>query len=287
MNVEFKENSNVSINIWKYFIDVVLLILFASLILSIFIIAYESRHLSFEFTTAGIEKFISLYLISFKISGAFIALLTIKVSIIRINQSEEALKRTNFQLKNYKESENLKNYFLHRKEFKEYIQETPLIKSIKTDDFIELYNIWNTLYKCFFYTGYKDFNAKLNDEVIKTINSYLNEIRTSPLNLTQLPQVELNEIIRLKSLALPQLHEIIDILVDIKLKALNSEINYTSYEEIEKVKLKTLVEVFTTKQLYEYVLSFDGLEIKDTPQFNTNYANYINFLKTNNYDSIK
>ncbi len=285
MEVDLNNSPSFSLKLWTLAINAIIALLFIILIVSIFVTVKEEWPLKLLFSIEGINNFISIYSTSIKIAAAFITVLTIKVSIVRLNQNEETLKRTNYQLKNYKESENLKNYFLHRKEFRDYIKETSLIKELEKEEAFDFYSLWNTLYKSFYYTSYREFNPKLNGSIVKSMNNFLNEIKKSCINLIQVPSIEEDELSRLITKNITSLRDIISLLVDFKLKAMNSTIFSNKIDKHPNYRiLRLMVEIYTTKQLYEYILSFDGLPIIESFTFNENYFQFINIIKTYNYE---
>ena len=271
--------------LWSYVINIILTFLLLFLLTSIVFTIKDSLPVNFLFTIVGLKNLIVLYDTSIKIGAAFVAFLTLKVYFSRMNQTEIIIERTNLQVTSYIKSENLKNYFLHRKEFRNYFQELKLFKNSSDDKSISFYSIWDSLYRAFYYSSYRNFEPKLNQYSKTSITSFLNNIKKSPLDSLAVPAFDVANLNEIVTGILPAILETVNTIAEIKNIELikNNKIKKEiTFQELNTISL--LLKIKVTKQLYESILSFDGENIIPLSACDNNISEYFKLFKSKYYE---
>jgi hypothetical protein len=269
--------------LWIISINGVLIFLFILFLISIYLDASITKRLSFEFTKEGLDNFITFFSTSIKVGTALMAILTIKLYFSRINQTDKIIERTNLQVSSYIKSENLKNYFLHRKEFRAYFQELDFFKNSITNQSFSFYSVWDTLYRAFYYSTYKNFEPKLDDNAKKAMLNYLNSIKNASINSMVVPAFEEDELKDISNKILPSIEEIVEIITDLEFSEFLKENAIVIIDQNILKLLRLVFKIKITKQLYESILSFDGENIIKLNIFDQNLNEYFQIFKSNNH----
>jgi len=237
--------------IWLTSINTILIILLLIFIVSLLIFVKETTYQEIELTKTSFDALINKLENSIKIIAGIIAVLTIKVYFLNMRKTDSIIERTNRQLIAYVKNENLKNYFLHRKEFREYFSEIDLFKDPKNTQNLNFYAIWDSIYRAFYYSGYKNFEPSLSNSSKKSVIDFFNAVKNSSINYQEAPIIEKDELYKIQNTIIPSLEPIINQIRDNKM-----------LDKKFKDQAKDLIQlIFTIKimqELYESVLSFDG-----------------------------
>jgi hypothetical protein len=269
--------------LWIIAINGVLVFLFILFIISIYFAINIPKPSNFEFTKEGLDNFISIFTTSIKIGTALIAILTLKLYFSRINQTDKIIERTNLQVSSYIKSENLKNFFLHRKEFRSYFQELDFFKNSITNQSFSFYSIWDTLYRAFYYSSYKNFEPKLDENAKKAMLKFLDSIQKASINTMVVPAFEENELNAISMKILPSIEEIVETITDLEISEFIKEIDSAIIDQNKHKLLRLIFKIKITKQLYESILSFDGEDIFKLNIFDKNITEYFQIFKSNNH----
>lgn len=259
--------------IWLITINIIIGTLLLLLIVSVVVAIKETDFHSIKLSKDSFNKLISEFEGSIKIIAGIIAILTIKVYFLNMKRTDAIIERTNRQVNAYVKNENLKNYFLHRKEFREYFSEIDLFKNPKNNQNLNFYAIWDTVYRAFYHFGYKNFEPTLNENAKKSVIAFFNAIKNSPINFQETPNIDQKELNKIENTIIISIKPIIEQIRENKL----SEIKF-------KTEAEGLIPIiFTIKiiqELYESVLSFDGENIThEYFKFNENIEEYIQINK--------
>jgi hypothetical protein len=262
---------------WIYSINIAIFVIICFFIFSFWLGIKETMIMKFEFSIKWMNDFIEKFYISIKIGAAIIAILTIKVYFSNNNQTERIIKETIKQSENYVKSENLKNYFLHRKEFRLYVQELDFFKKLKEIESFNFYSTWDILYKTFYDGDYKNFEPKLMKNEEDNIITFINSIQISSINTVAVPSFEKEDLEKIVSNILPSTKEFIE-----NIASLQVDEYYNIYQNSEsKILTDLAVKILIAKQLYESILSFNGKKITQLDTFDKNINKYFNNLKIN------
>lgn len=266
---------------WLITINTTLVLLFLLFLISIVLTLKDVYPLSIELTKSGLDNLITLFNTSIKIGAALLAIITIKVYFSNINQTDKIIARTDLQVASYIKSENLKNYFLHREEFKLFIQELDFIKDIIINQSYMFYSIWDNLYRTFYYSSYKYFEPKLSENAKCSILNYLNTIKESHVNVMSVHDFEINELNTLASLIMPPIEDLMKKIVDYHFAKYFKEIFSKESPTDQKETVYLLLKVLHTKQLYESILIFEGENMVSSDIFDNHVNEYFNKFKSN------
>lgn len=255
---------------WLKIINIIIAIAIGCFIVSLFLGIKEIINLNFDPSKQGMDYFINMFDTSIKIGAAIIAVLTIKVYFSNNNQTEKIIDQTERQSTKYIESENLKNFFLHRTEFRSYIQELDFFKKLSQLESFSFYSTWDMLYKTFYDGNYKEFEPKIKKDAKNSIANFINSIKNSSLNTARVSVFEKTELESIVEKMLPSIKDLIEEIVKLKIEQYNNS-GLTNIEEIQLV-----LKITITIQLYYSILSFEGEPIPHVNTFNENTTNFLN-----------
>lgn len=273
MSKEDKQKTRTSIGkIWLFIINLTITIAFCLFIWSLVMSFFSLKESDLDFSENTLNLLLEMFNNSIKIGAAIIALLTIKVYLSNNNQTERIIEQANRQSQYYIESENLKNYFLHRKEFSLYIREVNFFKKMAQVESFNFDVTWDTLYKTFYDGNYKQFKPKLKKDAKTHINNFLNSIKDSSLNSMELPAFnDVNELEEILDKVIPIIKSFVDNIIEINV--FECADNHFSMDfNITKMINKIIV----VKQLYESILAFEGENIIQLDTFDRNMNKIFN-----------
>ncbi len=150
----------------------------------------DNKNSSFDWTNNGYEYFLNLYSFSIKSFGAFLVLLTIFLTLKRMEQTQEQIdliKKQNSITNYYITKEKFEDYFL-RSKFKEILDKIAEEFGIRKFDKTEINNLFNYSFDVL-------ENFSLNTS--KKFNSLIEELNNIPLNKKFTHKMDENELMML------------------------------------------------------------------------------------------